>query len=124
MAISSQGRVQKARPYEGAIMEMPKPPETFREFTREFPALAEAWAKTQDAAAIGPLDERLQRLVKLAIAIGSGRDGAVSSAVRKALAHGVTSEEMDQVLMLAAGTIGFPATVAAYSTIRREQAKA
>jgi 4-carboxymuconolactone decarboxylase len=103
---------------------LPKPPGAFLEFTAEFPAIAEAWNLVQDAGSVGPLDERTQRLVKLAIAIGSGRDGAISSAVRKAVAVGVTSTEMDQLLTLAAGTIGFPGTVAAYTTIRREQAKA
>ena len=100
-------------------MSLPKPPDTFTEFAREFPALAEAWDRTRVAGEQGPLDAKAQRLVKLAIAVGTGRDGAISSAVRKGLAGGVTLAEIDQVLALAAGTVGFPATVAAYSTVRR-----
>jgi 4-carboxymuconolactone decarboxylase len=105
-------------------MAMPKPPKTFVEFTREFPTLAEAWNAVQEAGATGPLDERSQRLAKFAIAVGSGREGAISSAARKALAVGVTVAELDQVLTLAAGTIGFPATVAAYTILRHEQTQA
>ncbi len=104
-------------------MSLPKPPDTFSEFSREFPALTEAWALIRVAGEQGPLDAKAQRLVKLAIAVGTGRDGAISSAVRKGLASGVTAEEIDQVLALAAGTVGFPATVAAYSTVRRAQKK-
>jgi len=105
-------------------MSLPKPPDTFVEFTREFPAVAEAWRLAQVAGEQGPLDARAQRLVKLAIAVGTGRDGAISSAVRKAGAAGVTAAEIDQVLALAAGTVGFPATVAAYSAVRRAMNKA
>ena len=104
-------------------MSLPKPPDTFVEFSREFPAVAEAWQLVQRAGEQGPLDAKAQRLVKLAIAVGTGRDGAISSAVRKGLASGVTATEIDQILALAAGTIGFPATVAAYSTVRRTQNK-
>ncbi len=104
-------------------MSLPKPPDTFVEFSREFPAVTEAWQQIQLAGEQGPLDAKAQRLVKLAIAVGTGRDGAISSAVRKGLASGVTAAEIDQVLALAAGTIGFPATVAAYTAVRRAQAK-
>ena len=104
-------------------MSLPKPPDTFAEFSREFPALTEAWQLIRLAGEQGPLDPKTQRLVKLAVAVGTGRDGAISSAVRKGLASGVTAAEIDQILALAAGTIGFPATVAAYSTVRRTQKK-
>ena len=66
----------------------------------------------------GPLDEKSSRIIKLAVAIGALREGAVHANVRKALAQGVTPEEIEQVLALAAGTIGLPATVAAFSWIK------
>ena len=66
----------------------------------------------------GPLDERTQRLVKLGISIGAMREGAVHSNVRKALAIGVTSEEIMQIVALAASNLGMPATVAVYSWVR------
>ena len=66
---------------------------------------------------MGPLDARTQRLVKLAIAVGAQRESAVHSAVRKALDEGVSLAEMEQLVPLAAPTIGFPASVAAWSWI-------
>ena len=60
------------------------------------------------------------RLVKLGIAIGTRQEGAVHSAVRKACAAGVTTDEIDQIIALAASTIGFPSAVAVYSWVRDE----
>ena len=101
-------------------MTPPKPPDTFIAFTQQYPAVAEAWRLIQDAGTVGPLDEKTQRLVKLAVAIGCLREGAVHSAVRKAIAVGVTGAEMDQVITLAAGTLGFPASVAVFAWVRDE----
>jgi hypothetical protein len=50
------------------------------------------------------------------------REGAVHSAVREARDAGVTLAEMEQVLALAATTIGFPSSVAVWSWIREEAA--
>jgi alkylhydroperoxidase/carboxymuconolactone decarboxylase family protein YurZ len=97
---------------------LPTPPDTFVEFCRKFPKLAEAWRLAGEASGAGPLDERTGRLVKLAVSVGAMREGAVHSAVRKALAVGVTREEVEQVVALAASTLGFPATVAVYSWVR------
>lgn len=100
--------------------EMPKlqkPPKTYQEFMRRFPKVGKAWELTGEAGREGPLDVKCARLVKLALSIGTMREGAVHAAVRKALAVGVTRAEIDQVITLAAGSIGFPATVAVYSWI-------
>ncbi len=101
---------------------LPKPPDMFVEFTQRFPKLAEAWRLAQEAGGVGPLDEKTARLVKLGVAIGNMREGAVHSAVRKALASGVTREEVEQVIALAATTLGFPSAVAVYSWVRDELA--
>ncbi len=71
-----------------------------------------------EAGKQGPLDERTIRLLKLALAIGALREGAVHANVRKALAAGISAEEIEQVIALAAGTLGLSATVAAYSWVR------
>ena len=102
---------------------MPKPPDTFIEFTQRFPKLAEAWRLAGEAGTGGPLDEKTARLVKLAVAMGCLREGAVHSAVRKALASGVSRAEIEQVIALAASNLGFPATVAVYSWVRDELPK-
>jgi len=100
------------------MTQYPKPPDTFVEFQGRFPKLAQAWDLLADAGRQGPLDEKTQRLVKLAVAVGAMREGAFRSAVRKATAAGATPEEMHQVLALASSTIGLPAAVAAYSWVR------
>ena len=100
------------------MAEYPKPPDAYTDFVRRFPDLGAAWRQAQDAAAAGPLDAKTQRLVKLAIAIGHQKPGAVHSAARKAIAVGATAAEIDQVIALAAGTVGFPAAVAAFTWVR------
>jgi alkylhydroperoxidase/carboxymuconolactone decarboxylase family protein YurZ len=100
------------------MAKMPKPPKTYDDFVRRFPKVAEGWAALTAAGAAGPLDEVTVRLVKLAIAVGGLREGAVRADVRKAFAAGATAGQVDQVLALAASTIGLPATVAVYSWVR------
>jgi alkylhydroperoxidase/carboxymuconolactone decarboxylase family protein YurZ len=99
---------------------VPQPPKTYEEFVERYPKLAEAWEKIGEAGREGPLDGRAARLIKLAVAIGAMREGAVHSGVRKALASGITIEEIEQVVALAAGTLGLPSTVAVFSWIRDE----
>jgi alkylhydroperoxidase/carboxymuconolactone decarboxylase family protein YurZ len=96
----------------------PKPPETFQAFIARFPKLGQAWETLTEAGQEGPFDARTARLVKLAVAIGALREGAVHSGVRKALASGITPGEVEQVIALAASTLGLPATVAVYSWVR------
>ena len=96
----------------------PKAPSTHRDFVARFPEIGRAWERASRAAEDGPLDERTARLVKLAVAIGAMREGAVHSSVRKARAAGVTVAEMHQVLALAVTTIGFPSAVAAFTWVR------
>jgi alkylhydroperoxidase/carboxymuconolactone decarboxylase family protein YurZ len=96
----------------------PKPPETFQAFITRFPKLGQAWETLTEAGREGPLDARAARLVKLAVAVGALREGAVHSGVRKALTSGITPGEVEQVIALAASTIGLPATVAVFSWVR------
>ncbi len=101
-------------------MKRSKPPAVHQQFVRRFQALGRAWDLVNAEGQGGPLDARAQRLVKLAIAIGALREGAVHSAVRKARDASVSLVEMEQVVALAASTIGFPASVAAWSWVREE----
>lgn len=91
---------------------MPKPPKAFESFSRRYPKLGAAWELIHEAGDEGPLDERTRRLVKLAVAVGALREGAVRAGTRKALAMGIEPEVIDQVVALGAGTLGMPATVA------------
>lgn len=98
-------------------MSTPEPPKTYKNFTAKYPKLAEAWELVAEAGNEGPLDAKTIRLVKLAIAIGAMRPGSVHASVRKAKALGIDEAEISQVVSLAAGTLGFPSTVAIYSWV-------
>jgi len=90
----------------------PKPPKGYEQFIKRYPKLLEAWESCAQAGQVGPLDECTRRLLKLAIAIGSLREGAIRANVRKAQALGIKRQAIEQAVALAASTIGFPATVA------------
>lgn len=90
---------------------LPTPPKRYRDFVGRYPKLAEAWELIGAAGREGPLDARTCRLIKLAVAMGALREGAVHANVRKALAIGVSPEEIEQIVALAAGTLGLPSTV-------------
>ena len=90
-------------------------PEAYEAFIRRFPELGWAWDAMRNAEVeAGPLDPRTSRLIKLGIAVAREAEGATHSAVRKALAAGATRAELEQVVALAASTIGLPAAVKAY----------
>ena len=100
-------------------MQIPSdPPKKYLEFIERFPKLGEAWEAIHAAEAEGPLDLRMARLVKLAVAIGAFKEGTVHAAARKALKAGITAEEMRQVVVLATATLGMPSTVAVYCWIQ------
>lgn len=105
------------------MAKMPQPPASYVEFVKRYPKLEVAWRAINEEGEEGPLDERTQRLVKLGIAIGAMREGAVHANVRKALAMGIAMEEIEQVIALAAGTLGLPSTVAIFSWVRDRQRK-
>lgn len=93
-------------------------PDVLREFAAKYPRVWEAYNRLGEATTqAGPLDERTQRLVKLAIAIGAGREGAVHSHARRALKAGIAPEELIHVGLLAITTIGWSGAFAAITWI-------
>lgn len=86
--------------------------EQYPEVWEAFTALGKACAES------GPLDARTRRLVKLALAVGAGSEGAVHSHVRRGLEEGESAEALEQVAMLAVPTLGLPSGVAALTWIR------
>ena len=97
---------------------LPEPPAAFREFVARYPDLGRAWELMGQAGKDGPLDDNTARLVKLGVAMGAMREGAVHSGVRKALALGIEPAAIEQVIALAAGTVGLPSAVAVFSWVR------
>lgn len=90
-------------------------PDVVREFADQHPEVWEAYNQLGDAVAqAGPLDEKTQRLIKLGIAIGAGRQGAVHSHARRGLKQGIAPEELRQAAMLGITTTGWPGAFAAY----------
>ncbi|MFU8888009.1 MAG: carboxymuconolactone decarboxylase family protein [Trueperaceae bacterium] len=93
-------------------------PAPYLRLHREHPELAEAYERFASAAhAAGPLSERERRLVKLALALASGSEGATHSHTRQALEAGIGAEDVRHVAFLAATTLGFPAMMKALSWI-------
>src|SRR5688500_18780690 len=98
-----------------------KLPPTFRDFITKFPALGEAHEGVAAAvAAAGPLDERTCELIKIGISLAAGLESAVRSHVRKAQKAGATEAEIEQAVLLAYNTLGFPRTVAGWSWARQQ----
>ncbi|AMD00783.1 MULTISPECIES: carboxymuconolactone decarboxylase family protein [Halomonas] len=84
----------------------------------DYPEVWQAFASLGKACAeAGPLDARTRRLVKLALAVGSGSEGAVHSHMRRAMDEGIEPEALKQVAMLAIPTLGLPGGVAALTWI-------
>ena len=95
----------------------PKSASTYEDFAHRFPRLAEAWALAAEAGAVGPLDERTARLVKLALAVGAQREMAVRASAAKARAMGIEPEAIEQVVAIAASALCLPAVVETWEWI-------
>lgn len=94
------------------------PPSGAGDFARAFPDVWGAYEALGKAAAeAGPLDARTRRLVKLALAIGAGSEGAVHSHARQAVEEELKPEEIRQIAAMAITTLGFPAAMAGMSWI-------
>lgn len=95
-----------------------KPPTRFQKFGRAYPAVMAAYQALGEATAeAGPLDDKTRALVKLAIATGAWREGAVHSHTRRALAAGCSPDEIRHVVLLATTTLGFPSMMAALTWV-------
>lgn len=93
-------------------------PKFYKDFKKQNPKVVQAYEKLSQATrAAGPLDKKTAALVKLAIAIGSGLEGATHSAVRKAKAAGCKDDQLLHAVVLAATTLGFPAMMRARSWV-------
>jgi 4-carboxymuconolactone decarboxylase len=96
--------------------ELPKP---IQEIRKLYPTVWKAFNELGDRChEAGPLDEKSRRLVKLALSIGAGLEGATHSAVRGAHKAGIKQEEIDHVALLAVSTLGLPAATRAFTWIR------
>ncbi len=98
-----------------------KLPEHFTEFQKSYPDLAKIHEQLGEITkGAGPLDGKNIRLVKIAMAIGGGHEGAVHSHTRQALDEGISEDEIRHVAVLAIPTVGFPRAMAGLSWINDE----
>jgi len=92
----------------------PKLPAAAGEVAQQYPSIWKSYAELGEACAeAGPLKGQTLRLVKLALAIGVGSQGAVHSHARRALAEGIRIDDLRHVALLAIPTLGFPQAVKA-----------
>lgn len=97
---------------------MSKLPGRYSQFRKEFPAISRAYDEISTLTAqAGPLSEKVVQLVRLAMAIGSGQEGAVHSHARRALEAGAKPEEVRHVGLVALTTLGFPRMMTGLSWI-------
>ncbi len=88
-------------------------PFPYERFRKEFPEVEKEYDRlAKKCHASGPLQEKTRRLIKLGIAIGSESEGAVKSHARRALAIGISPDEIRHVVLLGLTTIGFPKMIA------------
>jgi alkylhydroperoxidase/carboxymuconolactone decarboxylase family protein YurZ len=91
-------------------------PKSARDFGKRYPEVWKAFNELGDRChAAGPLDEKTRRLVKVALSMGAGLEGATHSAVRNARKAGITPDEINHVAVLAVSTLGLPAAIRAYT---------
>lgn len=89
-------------------------PKIYQEFKQQFPGVAKAYdTLAASCHQWGPLDEKTRRLVKLGIAIGLSSEGGVRSHARRALAEGISPDELRHAVLMAFTTAGFPTMIAA-----------
>lgn len=88
------------------------------DLAEQYPDVWKAYSALGKATAeCGPLSAREKRLVKLALAIGGGSEGAVHSHTRRAKGEGIEPAALAQVALLAIGPLGLPRAVAAKTWI-------
>ena len=98
-----------------------KLPQTFRSLVEKFPELAEAHeAVARVVDKVGPLDRKTCELIKIGICAGAGLETATRSHVRRAMEQGATEAEIEQAILLAMNTCGFPRMAAAWQWARQQ----
>jgi 4-carboxymuconolactone decarboxylase len=94
-------------------------PGTAGQVAKEKPELWRAFQQLGAATgSAGPLSEREQRLVNLALAIGGDSEGATHSHARRGVADGLAAEELEHVAFLAITTLGWPQAIRGLTWVR------
>ncbi len=101
--------------------EDPKLPRTFRSFVQKYPELGRAHEQIARAVeSAGPLDRKTCHLIKVGLSVGAGLESATRSHIRRAMQAGATQQEIEQAILLAYNTVGFPRTVMAWQWAQQQ----
>lgn len=99
-------------------------PKRYQRMHDRYPDFMQAYETMGQAARqAGPLSDREVALVKLAISLGAGLEGAAHSHCRKALEAGCSGDDLLHVAMLTAPTTGFPTMMRGRSWVEDVVAK-
>ena len=124
MTAKSKRDIEKAnsKGEKGVINYLPR---VYMNFTKNYPEVSKAYASLSDSCNnAGPLDAKTQRLIKLGISIGINSEGAVRSHARRAIAEGISADEVRHVVLLGLTTAGFHHMMAAYKWVEEVLEKA
>ncbi len=100
---------------------MPKPPKFYEQFAKKYPTVAGKYEELGDAVhGLGALNDRDRALIKLAISGSHLYSSAFKAHIRKALASGVSREEIEHVVLLFLPTVGFPTMMAAMGILEEQ----
>lgn len=103
---------------------VPKPPKFYERFVKKYPKVAATYEELGDAVhGQGPLNERDRALIKLAISGSHLYSSAFKAHIRKAVASGISREEIEHVVLLFLPTIGFPTMMAAMGIVEEQLKK-
>ncbi len=106
------------------VLKVDRYPFSYQRLKKEFPEIEREYDRlAKKCHAAGPLDEKTRRLIKLGIAIGSASDGAVKSHARRAMAIGISPQEIQHAVLLGLTTIGFPKMIAALNWVHEAMEK-
>jgi alkylhydroperoxidase/carboxymuconolactone decarboxylase family protein YurZ len=94
--------------------EHPKMPDFRIPLTSRHSQLAEGWQRLERAGRDGPLDDHTCQIIELAVAIATAESRRLRAHLDRARNLGITDAEIDQLIALAAPSIGTHATLAAY----------
>lgn len=95
-----------------------RPPKFYEEFLKKYPTVGSRYEELGDAIHdLGPLSDRERALVKLAISGSHLYQSAYKAHIRKALASGLTRQEIEHVALMMLPTVGFPTMMACMGII-------
>lgn len=100
---------------------IPKPPKFYEKFVEKYPQVARKYEELGDAVhSQGPLNDRDRALVKLAISGSHLYSSAFKAHIRKAVASGISREEIEHLVLLLLPTVGFPTMMAAMGIVEEQ----